>query len=131
MHDSALLNKVTPSGERIYIIVKVKHINQVTQTIQFWFQASLPTFNCERSIDRTLDFSSPVFVQRALLLAVKFQNQFNRLDIYTNLNPDRTRTFKYMTLRRGRKLAQTIRVPSYGTGDWPNRHITFIVAEKV
>jgi len=35
-----------------------------------------------------------------------------------------------MTLRGGgRGFAQIVRVPSYG--GWPNRHITFIVAEKV
>jgi len=34
-----------------------------------------------------------------------------------------------MTLRGEGGFAQTVRVPSYG--GWPNRHITFIVAEKV
>jgi len=34
-----------------------------------------------------------------------------------------------MTLRRGR--TQTVRIPSYGEGVWPNRHITLIVAENV
>jgi len=28
-------------------------------------------------------------------------------------------------------FAQTVRVPSYGGGGWPNRHITFIATEKV
>jgi len=36
-----------------------------------------------------------------------------------------------MTLRV-EGVAQTVRVLSYGEGGvWPNRHITFIVAEKV
>jgi len=31
-----------------------------------------------------------------------------------------------------RSFAQTVRLPSYGGEElWPNRHITFIVAEKV
>jgi len=34
----------------------------------------------------------------------------------------------YITLQRG--FAQTVRVSSYGGGGWPNRHISFIVAEK-
>jgi len=34
-----------------------------------------------------------------------------------------------MTLRE-EGVAQTVRVPSYGGGGWPNRHITFKVAEK-
>jgi len=29
-----------------------------------------------------------------------------------------------------RGFAQTIRVPSYGGGVWPNCHLTFIVAEN-
>jgi len=37
-----------------------------------------------------------------------------------------------MTLQRGKGFAKTVRVPSYeGKGDWPNRHITFIVAKKL
>jgi len=35
-----------------------------------------------------------------------------------------------MTLRGRRGFAQTVRVPSYEGRGWPNRHITFIVAEK-
>jgi len=38
-------------------------------------------------------------------------------------------TFKYhMILREG--VRQTVTVPLYGDGVWPNCHITFIVAKK-
>jgi len=30
----------------------------------------------------------------------------------------------------GKGFAQTVRVPSHGGGVWPNRHVTFIVADK-
>jgi len=41
-------------------------------------------------------------------------------------------TFKYTLYRLGRGFAQTVKVPSYGSGGggWPNRHINFIVAKK-
>jgi len=32
--------------------------------------------------------------------------------------------------RLGRGFAQTVRLPSYGGGGWPNRHITFTVAKN-
>jgi len=41
------------------------------------------------------------------------------------------RTFKYhITLRGGRGFAKIVRAPWGMGGSWPNRHITFTVAEK-